>query len=157
MVAAVRHSHPTERTIMSDQKDNQPALEKIAEALLEIGETLETILSVMQEREAGFKARAARPSGPRSFGDRKPYGARPSYKRDDSYGDRDNAGGDDGFEDRKPRAPRKSFGDKDNDGPKKFGGGKRAFSADKKPGFKGRGGAGGDKPSGPRKTYKGGY
>lgn len=142
---------------MSQSNDNQPALEKIAEALVEIGETLETILGFMQEREAGFKARAARASGPRSFGDRKPYDRKPSYKRDDDFGG-DDSSGDDGFEDRKPRAPRKSFGDKDRGGPKKFGGGKRAFSADKKPAFKGRGGAGaGAKSSGPRKTYKGGY
>jgi hypothetical protein len=64
---------------MSDKPDTQPALEKIAEALLEIGETLETLLSLMQEREAGFKARAGRPS----FGDRKPY-ERKSYSRDDA-------------------------------------------------------------------------
>lgn len=142
---------------MSEPTNTNPALEKIAEALAEIGETLETMLGLLQEREAGFKARAGRPS----FGDRKPY-ERKSYSRDD-------AGGDDEGGERKPYrkpygdkpayAAKRSYGDKPAYGEKKsFGGGKRSFSDEKKP-YKPRGtsSGAGDKKSAPRKTYKGGY
>lgn len=125
------------------------ALTTIGEALLEISDTLESILALMQEREAGFKARSKA-----SFGDRKPY-ARKSYDRDDRGGD------DEGSDDRKPYA-RKSYGDKPAYGEKKsFGGGKRSFGGDKKSyGDKKPYAARGKRDDGdaaPRKKYKGGY
>jgi hypothetical protein len=141
--------------IMTDKNDttvsNDQPLQTIAEALLEIGETLESILALMQEREAGFKARSSRPS----YGDKPSYGPRKSYGRD-----RDE-GGDEDAPPRRSYGPRKSFGDKPSygqkksfDGPKKFGGGKRSFGAEKKP-YKPRAEAGAK--SAPRKSYKGGY
>lgn len=140
----------------------QKPLETIAEALLEIGETLESILALIQEREAGFKARNARTAA--SYGDRPSYGDRKPYERK-SYGSRDDASGDDEGGERKPYArksygdkPKRSYGDKPAYGDKKsFGGAKRSFGAEKKP-YKprvARDDAGAE--STPRKKYKGGY
>lgn len=153
----------------------QKPLETIAEALLEIGETLESILALIQEREAGFKARNARTAasyGDRpSYGDRSSYGDRKPYERK-SYGSRDDASsGDDEGAERKPYArksygdkpaygdkPKRSYGDKPAYGEKKsFGGAKRSFGAEKKP-YKprvARDDAGAEAT--PRKKYKGGY
>lgn len=133
----------TENTSTKDQ-----ALATISDTLIEISETLESLLMLLQEREESFKAR-------KSF-DRKPS-FRKSYDRDD----RDDSGDD--FGDRKPyrAGPKKDFGDKKpyRAGPKKDFGDKKPYAAkkpfgDKKPA--GRGGkpaAGGAK----RKTYTGGY
>ena len=144
----------------NDNDATQKPLETIAEALLEIGETLESILALMQEREEGFKARNARTAA--TYGDRKPYGRKPAFGGRDRGDRNDDFGGDDDA----PRAPRgrkpagaggrggfgpkKSFGDK-----KSFGGGKRSFGAEKKP-YKPRTPRD-DGDSAPRKKYKGGY
>lgn len=120
-------------------------LRVIADHLAEIGETLESLLMLLQEREEAFKARRSsgfdrKPSFRRSFdrdggddfGDRKPF--RKSFDRD---------GGDDEGGERKPfrSGPKKSFG---GDRGKPSGGG-----------FKSTRG----KPAGgaARKSYKGGY
>ena len=124
--------------------DKEDALSTIAEALLEIGETLESILAFMQEREEAFKARAARASG---F-DRKPRA--PYRGRDDS----NDEGGEGGSYERKPYSPRKSYGDKPAYGEKKSYGPKKSYG-DKKP-YTPRGRGDGDSAA-PRKKYKGGY
>jgi hypothetical protein len=129
---------------MSDKENSAhalaPMLNNIAESLVEIGETLESLLSLFQEREEGFKNRA------KSFDRKPPF--RKSY-------DRDEGGDDEGGFERKPyrkpyerdAGPRKSYGDKPSFGAKKPYA-KKTFG-DKKPA--------GPRAGAAKKSYKGGY
>jgi hypothetical protein len=132
--------------MMDDNKDDHMAT--IASALIEINETLQGLLALLQEREAAFQKRKA------SFGDddRKPFrrdnnrgGDDKPYRKSYERNDRDDG-------DRKPYRPagggdRKPFGDKKPFGAKKPFGDKKPYS---------RSGGDDDKPRA-RKTYKGGY